>query len=295
MVESSMMDSSLISGIDWVRFWEDSYDTRSRIMRRDYEIDDWSERAEDYSESRRTNQYEFGESVYATLDHYGVIPPNSQVLEIGSGPGTFVIPFARRVGHMTAVEPSEGMIRMIHRNAAEAGVKNYSILPKLWQDVNSTDLRGKYDLTITSTVIWMFRDIMDQIRRMEEVTQGYCCVVGGIGTGQTFEAELWKKIMGDTPHPQYPEYPLIYNLLYMHGRIPQVRIIDYTSMRTPENMFRMYRVFYSIYTEITPEVEKTIREALYRDSGEGPCVRKYRSAIVWWDPAVRRKELRGIA
>lgn len=281
--------------MDWVRFWEDSYDARSRIMRRDYELDDWSERAEDYSESRRTNQYEFGESVYAALYSHGVILPHSRVLEIGSGPGTFVVPFARRINHITAVEPAEGMIRMIHQNAAEAGVKNYDIIPKIWQDVNSTEFRGLYDLTITSTVIWMFRDIMTQISRMERVTRGHCCVVGGVSTGQTFEAELWRKIMGNVPYPQYPEYPLIYNLLYTHGRVPQVRIIDYTSTRTPENMFRMYRVFYSIYTEFTPEVEETVREALYRDSGEGPCVRKYRSAVVWWDPAVRQKELNGIA
>jgi hypothetical protein len=57
----------------------------------------------------------------------------------------------------------------------------------------------------------------------------------------------------------------------------------------------MYRVFYSIYTEVTPEVEEIIREALYSDSGKEPCVRKYRSAVVWWNPAVRRKELKGIA
>ncbi|WP_148705682.1 class I SAM-dependent methyltransferase [Methanosarcina siciliae] len=295
MVGSSMMDSPLLSGIDWVRLWEDSYDSRSKMMRRDYEINDWTERAEDYSESRRTNQYEFGESVYAALDLHGAIPPHARVLEVGSGPGTFVIPFARRVDHVTAVEPAEGMIRMIRQNAAEAGVNNYSVIPKIWQDVNSSELQDRYDLTITSTVIWMFRDIMAQIRRMEEVTQGHCCIVGSIGTGQRFEAELWKKIMGDVPSPQYSEFPVIYNLLYEHGRVPQVRVIDYTSMRTFENMFRMYRVFYSIYTEITPEVEEAIRDALYRDSGDGPCVRKYRSAVVWWDPAVRRKELKGIA
>ena len=295
MVEGSMTDSALISGMDWVKSWEDSYDSRSRIMLRDYELDDWSERAEDYSESRKTNQYEFGEAVYSTLEQHGVIPPHARVLEIGSGPGTFVIPFARRVNHFTAIEPAEGMIGMIRRNAAEAGVSNYTIVPKLWQDVNSKESRVKYDLTLTSTVIWMFRDIMDQIGRMEEITRGHCCLVGGVGTGQNFESELWKKIMGNMPYPQYPEYPLIYNLLYTHGRIPQVRIIDYTSMRTPENMLRMYRVFYSIYTEVTPEVEETIREALYRDSGEGPCIRKYRSAVVWWDPSVRRKELNGIA
>nr|WP_269849385.1 class I SAM-dependent methyltransferase [Methanosarcina horonobensis] len=223
------------------------------------------------------------------------MPPHARVLEVGSGPGTFVIPFARHVDHITAVEPAEGMIRMIRRNAAEAGVKNYEIIQKIWQDVNSTEFRGQYDLTITSTVIWMFRDIMTQISRMEEVTRGHCCVVGGVSTGQTFETELWRKIMGNVPYPQYPEYPLIYNLLYMRGRVPHVRVIDYTSTRTPENMLRMYRVFYSIYTEFTPEVEEKIQDALYSDSGKGPCVRKYRSAVVWWDPTVRRKELKGIA
>ena len=62
-----MTSDSLTAPVDWVRFWEDSYDARSKIMFRDYELNDWSERAEDYSESRRTNNYEFGESVYSTL------------------------------------------------------------------------------------------------------------------------------------------------------------------------------------------------------------------------------------
>ncbi|AKB52009.1 hypothetical protein MSBRW_2756 [Methanosarcina barkeri str. Wiesmoor] len=295
MVESSMTSDSLTAPVDWVRFWEDNYDARSKIMFRDYELDDWSERAVDYSESRRTNNYEFGESVYSTLALHGVVSPHSRVLEVGAGPGTFVIPFAKKVDHITAIEPSKGMIRMISQNAVEAGVNNYDIIPKIWQDVNIEDFRERYDLTITSTVIWMFRDIMTQISRMEEVTQGHCCVVGGVGTEQTFEAELWKKIMGNTPRPQYPEYPLIYNLLYTCGRVPYVRFIDYTSIRSPENMLRMYRVFYSIYKEVTPEIEEIIREALYRDSGEGPCIRKYRSAVIWWNPAVRRKELKGIA
>lgn len=286
-----MMDNSLISGINWAQVWEDSYDSRSKIMRRDYRLEDWSERAEDYSESRRTNKYEFGETVYSILEAHGAVNQKARVLEVGSGPGTFVIPFAQKVEHVTAVEPAEGMIGMINRNASEAGIKNYEIIPKIWQDVNIKEFPALYDLTITSTVIWMFRDIMTQIHRMEEASKGYCCVVGGLSSGQTFEAKLWKRIMGEALHPEYPEYPLIYNLLYTEGRIPQVRVINYTSTRTFENMFRMYKVFYSIYTEFTPEVEEIIREELHKDSGEGPCVRKYRSAVVWWNPALRRKGL----
>ncbi|WP_243684633.1 hypothetical protein [Methanosarcina barkeri] len=92
-----MTSDSLTAPVDWVRFWEDNYDARSKIMFRDYELDDWSERAVDYSESRRTNNYEFGGSVYSTLALHGVVSPHSRVLEVGAGPGTFVIPFAKKL------------------------------------------------------------------------------------------------------------------------------------------------------------------------------------------------------
>ncbi|MDO9036358.1 MAG: class I SAM-dependent methyltransferase [Methanoregula sp.] len=275
--------------IDWVQNWETIYDDRLQVMLRDYSIDHWTERAEDYSESRRTNNYEYGEKVFAALAGHGIIGSGSQVLEVGSGPGTFVIPFSKRVKHMTAVEPADGMIHVIHRNAKEAGVENYNIIPKIWQDVDINGIRGTYDLVITSTVIWMFRDIMQQITRMEEATRGHCCVVESVGGGQAFEKTLWHTIMGDNPYPSYPGYPLAYNLLYQSGRIPQVRIINSQSLRTFEKLMKMYRVFYSLYTEFTPKVEETIRSALLADSISGLHERNYQSAVVWWDPKERRE------
>ncbi|WP_292735994.1 class I SAM-dependent methyltransferase [Methanocalculus sp.] len=282
------MAVTTLNGMNWVSIWEELFEARSKIMQRDYEIEDWTKRAEDYSESRRTNQWDFGEKVYGILNHHGVVNPGSSILEVGSGPGTFVIPFARRSRHVTAVEPAEGMIKKIQQNAQEEGLSNYDILPRIWQDVDLNRIQKQYDLVIASTVVWMFKDIMTQIARMEEAAKGYCCVVGGVSSGGSFEGDLWKTIMGATPYPQYPEYPAIFNLLYQYGRVPQVRIIEYQSVRSFENMFNMYRIFYSIFTDVTPEIEETIKKALHEDSGDGPCVRNYRSSVVWWSPSERR-------
>ncbi len=282
------MTVSTINGMDWIRIWEELYEARSKIMQRDYEIDDWTKRAEDYSESRRTNHWDFGEKVYDILSHHGAVSTSSRILEIGSGPGTFVIPFTQKSRHVTAVEPAEGMVKKIRQNAQEAGLNNFDILPLIWQDVEMSRIKQQYDLVIASTVIWMFKDIMAQIARMEEATKGYCCVVGGVSTGESIEADLWRAIMGNTPYPQYPEYPAIFNLLYQYGRVPQVRIIEYQSIRSFENMFNMYRIFYSIFTDITPEIEETIKTALHEDSGTGPCIRNYRSSVVWWNPSEKR-------
>jgi len=281
----------MMTGIamDWVHHWEEIYYSRNRLMQRDYSINDWTERAGDYLEWRKTNQYEFGDRVCQALISQAVVGKQSRVLEVGSGPGTFVIPFAKRVKNVTAVEPADGMIRMIQQNAAEAGIENYDIIPKIWQEVNIPDIRGKYDLVITSTVIWIFRDIMHQIGRMEEATAGHCCVVEGIDGTDALSREIWKTIMGDVPYPLYPGYPIIYNILYQNGRLPQVRIVDATSRRTTENLLKMYRIFYSLYTDVTPEIEEKIRAALAADSSSGVHERTYRSAVVWWDPKVRRE------
>jgi len=275
--------------VDWIRHWEDIYDGRLRTMQRDYSIDDWSRRAEDYSERRKTNLYEFGENVWSVLASHGVVGNQSRVIEVGSGPGTFVIPFSKHTGHMTAVEPAEGMIRVIRENAREAGIENYDIINRIWQDVNTPDIRGIYDLAITSTVIWMFRDIMQQIGRMEEVTRGHCCVVEGIDSTDALGKKLWHGIMGEDPFPPFPGYPIVFNLLYQNGRIPQVRIVEATSRRSTENLLKMYRIFYSLYTELTPAVDGKIRSALLADSTNGIHEGTYRSAVVWWDPKERRK------
>ncbi|OPX61827.1 MULTISPECIES: class I SAM-dependent methyltransferase [unclassified Methanoregula] len=275
------------SAVDWVRHWEEIYDGRLRSMQRDYSIDDWTERAGDYSERRKTNQFEFGDRVYRALASHGVVGRQSRVLEVGSGPGTFVIPFAKRVKSVTAVEPSDGMIRMIRQNTAEAGIGNYDIIRKTWQDVNIPDIRGKYDLVITSTVIWMFRDILQQIERMEEATSGHCCVVEEIDGTDDLGRKIWRTIMGEVPCPPFPGYPIIYNILYQNGRVPQVRIVDATSRRTTENLAKMYRIFYSLYTDVTPEIEEKIGTALAADSSSGIHEGTYRSAVVWWDPEIR--------
>lgn len=277
------------TAVDWVRRWEDIYDNRIRASLKDYSVEHWTARAEDYSEFRRTDEYAYGTSVHDALAAHGIVGPSSRVLEVGSGPGTFVIPFAKRVAHMTAVEPAEGMIRVIQRDTAETAIANYDIISKIWQEVDTGSLRGSYDLVITSTVIWMFRDILQQIGRMEEIAGGYCCVVEGAGGSKGFEKNLWHSIMGETPYPAYAGYPIIYNILYQNGRIPQVRMIDARTVRSFDMLMNVYRIFYSLYTEVRPEVEEKIRSALQAESRSGLHERNYRAAVVWWDPKERRE------
>ena len=269
--------------VDFEEEWAERFEARRELMRKDYEIEDWTRRSEDYSDSRRTNDYEYGRNVLDTLLRYGALKPESLVLEVGSGPGTFVIPFARKIARITAVEPARGMIENILRNAEEAGIENFEILDRTWQEVDIPDIAGKYDLVITSTVIWMFKDIWEQLQRMEQASKGCCCLVTGTGGWDGEGEKLWHEVMGDLKRPDYQEYPLIYNLLYSKGRLPNVRMINYISERSVDNMMAMKRIFFDKYTEVTPDVERIIEEHVLNNSDGGICRNEGRAAVIWWD------------
>jgi 23S rRNA U2552 (ribose-2'-O)-methylase RlmE/FtsJ len=79
-----------------VKQWEGIYDARLSMMNRDYMVDDWLKRSEDYSDSRKTDNYRCGRSVHEILFKNGVVSPQTRMIELGFGPGTFIIPFAEK-------------------------------------------------------------------------------------------------------------------------------------------------------------------------------------------------------
>lgn len=64
------------------------------------------------------------------------LSPDSRVLDIGSGPGTLAIPIAQRVAHVTAVEPSDGMVSIMQENIKEYGIENLDFVHKDWEAVD---------------------------------------------------------------------------------------------------------------------------------------------------------------
>lgn len=276
--------------VDWEDLWKKSYEERKKIEYRDPGIEYWDKRAEDFSESRKTNDYEYGRKVMKAL--HEIINSNSEVLDIGAGPGTFVIPFAKKVKKITAVEPSKEMVGRIRKNAQEEGVKKFEIINKEWQKVDISEIAKKYDLVISSIVLWIFKNVWEQLKRMEQAAKGYCCVVTGTGEWNGEEQKLWHKIMGDIKKPSYSEYPLIYNLLYSKGRYPNVDIIHYDSERSIENKIRHRKLFFEKYIEVTPDIEQMIKDHVLAKSKGGKYREEGRAAVIWWNVQETEEEIK---
>jgi len=82
---------------------------------KDHGAEYWSRRAESYSDCQTTNDFEYGRGVVEAL--HELINLDSIVLDIGAGPGSLVIPFAKNVKKVIAIEPAISMIKCLKRNA----------------------------------------------------------------------------------------------------------------------------------------------------------------------------------
>lgn len=277
-----------MQSINWEEIWKQTYAQKKRMESRDPGISYWDKRAADFSENRKSNDYEYGRKVLAVLEE--VLTKDSEVLDIGAGPGTFVIPFAPKVKTVTALEPSKEMIAVMRENAREKGVNNFNIIDKLWQDVAIPEIEGKYDLVVSSLVLWMFEDIWAQLCKMEQASRGYCCLATGIGEKSDDEEKLWREIMGDTERPSYQEYPLVYNLLYAQGRYPNVKTIRYSGERSVESAIRYRTLLFSKYLEMTPAIEEKIKRHILDAAVEGKYRKESASAVIWWNVHEIRSE-----
>lgn len=270
--------------IDWEQIWSENYEQYKLTMRPDSDDKDyWSRRAEDFSDLRSASDFNFGRQVLSSL--WGkVLTAESVVLDVGAGPGTFVIPFARMVKWIDAVEPAPGMVDKINVNAQRDGTMNFGIFNSTWQEVDIASISGRYDLVISSLVLWVFQDVWQQLRRMEQASMGYCCIVTGAGTRNENGDALWRKITDDQEHtwPSIPEYPLIYNILYSKGRLPNVSIVNYTSERSVENKVNHIKLCFERRISVTPEIEKAIREHFHAQSRDGRVQEPGQAAVIWW-------------
>ena len=143
---------------------------------------------------------------------------DSRVLDIGAGPGAIAIPLARRVRHVTAVEPSGGMYKILEENLAAEGVHNVDVVQKLWEEVDvTTDLTGPYDIVFAKNSLSV-PDIRDAIIRMNEACSDYAAIYwfAGLTPWEMMSRALWPKLH-DMEFAAPPKCDVIYNILYSMG------------------------------------------------------------------------------
>ena len=266
--------------LDWNELWKElmQKSSWSRRRRGGDMTDFWNKRAKHYSESIKRHNH--AERIIAKLD----IDPECTILDIGAGPGTLAIPLAKMVKHVTAVDPSTGMLACLNENAVSEGLKNITCINKKWEDVEiGTDI-AEPDIVLASHSLAML-DIKEALSKMNDAAKRSVYVFTFAGARMWDYNTLWPKLYGEEYQPG-PDYIYLYNVLYEMGIYANVEIANSEYKQQFSNLDDAVAQWKENLDVITPDAEEVIKShlsgTLIKEDGKLWSNREMRSAMIWW-------------
>ncbi|MDD1689973.1 MAG: class I SAM-dependent methyltransferase [Methanoregula sp.] len=276
-----------ISTIDWNQAWKEIEQEKKEKN----EFASCTERWKDRERCRKFNlkiQEDNWKQAWERI-HTMKCTPSSRVLDIGAGPGTLAIPLSGIVRHVTAVEPSPGMLECLHENMKEREIINISTIQKKWEDVDpATDLDGPYDVVVASYSLGV-QDLRAALEKMDAVSAKYAYIFWFAHLMsprfQHYHA-IWEELFGVPPSPRHTPN-IIFNLLNQMGIYANVEI-----SRT-ENITRFPGISDAVADQrealnLTDDRQVSVlaeylEKFLLKENGQYLLKSKSYQAKIWWE------------
>ena len=155
--------------------------------------------------------------------------PEDHWLDIGAGGGRFALPLSRRVGSVTAIEPSPAMRRVLSEGATAAGAANLTIHDARWPLEGWSE---QADVALAAHCLYDIREPIPFIEAMEHHARRLCVVaLARFARGAQF-ADLFEAVHGE-PFQALPALQEFVALIGALGRSYEVRRVWAGSPQTP--------------------------------------------------------------
>jgi SAM-dependent methyltransferase len=267
-----------MAAIDWGALWE-------RLASRDLQggdegaaqmVERWRGVARRMDSGEKQDRDPLLEHVLAGLT------PETTVLDVGAGIGRWTIPMARRAGRVTAVEPLQGMRRVLVERAAAHGVGNLDIVDAPWLAAAVPT----HDVVVAAHAMYATTDLLGFVRKMEAHARRTCSLALRVPEHDGIVGELSQRLSGcwhDSPN-----FIVGYNLLLSAGFRPNVLIEPTAARRWTDPTFEAALARAKRHLRFDDDRHDTaIREVLARRlafvDGAYRWPDGMRSALVWWD------------
>ncbi|AAM32042.1 class I SAM-dependent methyltransferase [Methanosarcina mazei] len=278
------MDSQ---GIDWNKVWKDTLE-KQLALNRNVDCSSIWHGEKNARQFWRMFQDDKARAVTEKRIKDLKLSPDSRVLDIGSGPGTLAIPIARQVAHVTAVEPSDGMMNVMQENIKEYGIENIDTVHKDWEAVDvRSDLSAPYDVVFASYSLGM-KDIRASIRKMMDASSKYIYLYwfAGETSWDIHSRKLWPSLHGCEYQPA-PKCNVLYNVLYDMEIYPNVSVFPFEHIHRYANFEEAVEDFKSYYNVTSDSQETVLRDYLegILEPDNGNLIQRGWSTRVkmWWE------------
>lgn len=275
----------------WAERWQAAID--NSVMRRRKKKTDsiqrWNKMATDFAKRTSTKENEEKrQTTIAWLKESGALTKNSQILDIGAGPGSWALLLAKDGGHVTALEPADGMVNILETRKREEKVENITIARRTWQavDLEQEKWQGKFDLVFASMTPGI--DGPETLEKLMAASRGFCYLSAFSGRHwQHWYGDLWKIIFGEEIDAHGNDIINPFNLVYAMGYRPELKF-DYWERDTSwprDKAIDDFTTHLEQYTEISASVRSTIEDYVDEHSENGlfSQTRKGCRGMMLWD------------
>ena len=156
----------------------------------------------------------------------GLVHPGDTVLDIGAGGGRYALPLALHARKVIAIEPSEGMRRVLQDGLREYDLGNVEVVENRWPD-GASELQG--DIALIAHLGYDVEDIGPFLEAMETSARRVCLAMLLSQPPPTEADRLWPLVHG-IERAALPSLPEFLTLLTARGRLFEVALVE----RTPQ-------------------------------------------------------------
>lgn len=217
----------------------------------------------------------------------GVLTEDTEVLDLGCGPGSYTMSFAKHAKSVTCSDVSPKMLEYSEENAKNLGLSNVEFKEAdfLTQSVEELGWEKKFDLVFTSLTPAM--DSLESIEKIERVSRKWAFDNSFVYLEDSLKNEVKENVFGmPVKNNQWGGSSpyCIWNILWLKGKYPEMSY--YRESKTQEyglNEKTAYDIAENIIRDRAPNDEEVARvfDYLKETRPEGKVVRKTNALYAW--------------
>ncbi|MDR0460029.1 MAG: class I SAM-dependent methyltransferase [Nitrososphaerota archaeon] len=261
----------MIESVDWSKLRQTIITAAHRAKL--YSIDYWDKEASVVNKNIK---------LLTNLTKYQIkmLPLSSDltVLDVGAGTGRMTLPIAKKVRHVTALEPSENMLRALQENARQQQLFNIDYVNKPLEELGLAPL---YDFVVASFSLFMF-DLKKAILKMNQLAskQVYLFMSASPWVDEDIQTVAYK-------NPSlWSDFILSYNILYDAGIVANAEIFTYTFEACYPSIKDATETFiqkYSLPSDKRNNLTEYLQANLIEKHDGFYYKHKKKAAMVWWN------------
>ncbi len=207
------------------------------------------------------------------------------VLDVGSGPGTLTIPIAGKVGSVTAIDFSAGMLEVLNDLAATEKISNIKTIQCAWEDDWQAKGLRPHDIAIASRAMGV-EDLDAALKKIDAYATRYVFLSDRIGS-TPFDVAAFAAL--GRPFAAGPDYIYTVNMLYSLGIHPNISVLTLDREITFASMEEATKSYSWMFNDITADetvaLENYLRKQIVKKEGDQLTLRREappRWAVIWW-------------